>query len=130
MRDGTASSLWLQNVTVTTVSLTAHRWVDKPLRRFPHFSSADNAAADVGCGQPSDTAILSSLGTDPEVGLVGHVMVLFLNFRGTSRPSSAVSAPVCDPTDSDGGSFSCMSSPAIALSAQKRRLTPAKARNL
>ena len=45
-----------------------------------------------------------SLAICPGVGLQGHMVALFLVFKGTSIPFSIVAVPICIPTNSAGGS--------------------------
>ena len=44
-----------------------------------------------------------SLGICPEVGLLDHMVILFLVFKGTSLLFSIAAAPICIPINSIGG---------------------------
>ena len=44
-----------------------------------------------------------SLGICPEVGLLDHMVILFLVFKGTSLLISIAAAPICIPINSIGG---------------------------
>ena len=59
------------------------------------------ASAAVNTGVHASLSILVSLGVCPTVGLLGHMVALFLVFKGISIPSSivAVSIYIRDPAD-------------------------------
>ena len=65
---------------------------------FLSLAIVNSAAINIGCRYLSEVEF--SLAIGPEVGLLDHMVVLFLVFRGTSILFSVMAAPTYFPTSS------------------------------
>ena len=92
------SFLWLSSIPLhaCNTSLSFQLWWDGYLHCFHVLATVNSAARNTG-------ALQFNLDIRPGVGLLDHMVVLFLVFWGTSVLFSIVVAPTYIPTNSVGG---------------------------